>query len=341
MAIYPARCPSCGEPNDSGLNFCPVCGIRFKIGVPPIPNSGAAARKFASKDDRLQEKKLRKRAELLALYREKKITREQFDKGMEKLGYSADVDKVVAFKKFIQEQIQAFEKMDVEEGAERRPHMDHLHSEADLPRDRYGNVITDFSVPSGLAGTPYSPTSTEKSTMMPARPRNADRSTSGPFFHHGLIQEERTFKRGVQVSEVTKRLLEKELQVDHKEISLSRHAGDLEWDEDEEETFEIDLDDPEDEGERERSDDDDWEDWDIPLENDEDEEWESWGEEPTVERSTGTTRTIVEFFDDEDEDVFDPLTYRPRNRRIARERKEWKRARRGKRNSEKRGRRNY
>ncbi|MBN1540042.1 MAG: zinc ribbon domain-containing protein [Candidatus Thermoplasmatota archaeon] len=322
MAPYPVRCPSCGEPNDSGLNFCPVCGDRFKVGTPTGPYPVAATGKYTSNNERLRKKKLRKRAELFDLYRKKKITREQFDRGMENLGYSSDVDQVLAFKKFIREQIQAFERMEVDGGVERGSHSGHLRSEADLPRDRYGNVITDFSVPSRPAGAPPPHTSHQKPSMISARPISADHYSGGLSSNHRKTHTERSLDKGDTRRMVRKGHLKKERSADPGMVFRSRPASNLEWDEDEEEVFEIDHDDREGEGDNDPWElewgDDGWEDPDIPMDGEEDEEWESWEERPSpMRRSRRPTRTIVEFLDEEyeDEEVFDPLTFRPGNRR--------------------------
>ena len=104
MADYPDRCPSCNEPNNGNLHYCAVCGMQFKRKAPD-PTQNKSKSKALSKEQKLKVKKLKKKKELIELYKKKKITSEQFTKGMAKLGYSTDVEKAMGFKKYIRVQI--------------------------------------------------------------------------------------------------------------------------------------------------------------------------------------------------------------------------------------------
>ncbi|MGA1793197.1 MAG: hypothetical protein ACMUHM_04540 [Thermoplasmatota archaeon] len=281
-----------------------------------------SGRRSLTKEDKIRLKKLQKKKELLGLYREKKITEEQFVKGMNKLGYSADVEKVLAFKKFIAEQIQAFEKMDVSGAKEGEYHFDPNESKAELPRDEFGNVITDFSViPRPAAQAHISETYTQP-RMVSARPPPSTTSARGPLFGDNLFDGERASRKNEPRKEIPKATLKRDVPLGPTRISNRRRRGmDLEWDEDEEEEeFEIDLEDPEhgwwddEEWELDWSDEDEdeWEDWELDDEDEEEEdEWEMWEHRTDNKRTQG--KLTIEFEDDEeeedDEDVYDPVKY--------------------------------
>ncbi|MGA1822812.1 MAG: hypothetical protein ACMUIG_09815, partial [Thermoplasmatota archaeon] len=144
MTYPPAKCPKCGEPNNTKINYCAVCGDIFRRGAGPDPHG---KRRKMSSEMKLRLKKEKKRKELTDLFKAKKISLEQYRKGMKKLGYPTDADKAEAFKKFIRQQIKDLEKMEVApKGMEGGSHFDPYQSRSDLPRDSSGKVITDFSV---------------------------------------------------------------------------------------------------------------------------------------------------------------------------------------------------
>lgn len=235
-------------------------------------------------------KRLGKKKELLSLYRSGKITEDQLMKGMEKLGYTTDIEKVLAFKKFISEQIQAFESMEVGNGNQGGYHFDPNESRADLPRDRYGNVITDFSVHPRPAGDPARsyPVHTREAAVRPS----TRRSPGGPVPESKLFEDAPPRRGFIGNEEVPGRTLSG---TDHQDHSSDPDLGtEMGSDEDE---FEIDLDSMEgwddDEWELDLNDEDEWEDW-------EEEEWETWEDPPA-----GLAGGIVEF-DEDEEEVFFP-----------------------------------
>jgi hypothetical protein len=317
----------------------------FKRTVPE-QRPKASSKKALSKEQKMKMKKLKKKKELIELYKQKKISNEQFAKGMAKLGYSTDIEKAMEFKKYIQAQIQAFEKMDVSGAQEGGYHFDPNESKAQLPRDEHGNVITDFSA--GPTRAPAQNVHREtyvQPAMVSSRPPPAATSQGGPLFGDSLFGGGRPTRERAPRKEVPKATLKRDIPVGRsKHASHRRKKADLEWDEEEEEEmvqeeemeeeeFEIDLEDEDLQGESGWWDDDEWElDWsdedeeeweDWELDEDEEDEWEMWEEE--LEHPEGVT---VEFEDedeheeedhdeyyhdgdeeDDEEDVFDPREY--------------------------------
>jgi hypothetical protein len=329
MAGYPDRCPSCKEPNIANLNYCAVCGIHFKTSAPQSQGK-PASKKAVSKDQKINVKKLKKKKELIDLYKRKKISNEQFSKGMAKLGYSTDVEKALEFKKYIKAQIQAFEDLDVSGAEEGGYHYDPNESEAKLPRDENGNVIIDFSIgPTPAASHPTQTETYAEPRMISSRPPPTTTSSGGPLFGQSLFGGSSSTKQKTPRKEIPKATLKRDVPVGSRKNLHRRKKDDMEWDDEEgeeeivedeemvEEEFVIDLDDEDAQGESGWWDDDeweldwsdedeeDWEDWEI--DSDEDDEWEIWEEEH--EHPPGLT---VEFEDDEeeDDDVFDPRTHR-------------------------------
>jgi len=134
MTYPPVKCPKCGEPNNTGINYCAVCGSIF-------PRSAGAAqsakRGKMSAEMKLKLKKEKKRKELTDMFKSKKISLEQYRKGMNKLGYATDADKAEAFKKFIRGQIKDLQKMDAApKGMEGQSHFDPYQSNSDLARSK-------------------------------------------------------------------------------------------------------------------------------------------------------------------------------------------------------------
>ncbi len=142
MMGSPSKCPSCGEVNSSGLDYCAICGIRF---TRARQGSGPSRRKV-SKEAKLKLKREKKRGELTELFKRKKITLEQYRKGLNKLGYTTDIDKAEEFKKFIRSQIKDLKNMKVPPPGGPTERYDPYASKAELMRDRSGDVMTDFMV---------------------------------------------------------------------------------------------------------------------------------------------------------------------------------------------------
>ncbi|MFO8051324.1 MAG: hypothetical protein R6V01_06455 [Thermoplasmatota archaeon] len=289
MARYPEVCKRCGNENSSDLSYCTICGARFGL---PVQNRASVGKKLdrrkISKEQKLKLKKVKKKRELTELYKNKKITSEQYINGLRKLGYGADVEKAMAFKKYIQDQIEAFEKMDAApEGMEGQYHFDPNESKADLPRDEFGNPICDFSVrPTQAKATRESsvPTMSEQVQRSPDMNNEADGS-DGPVFGESLFSTSSTKRTSADTERkrgVPKGRLVKEMERPRKRRKTGRTlASDLEWDEDEEEVepdleedeFVIELDEEEFEGESGWWDDDEWE---LDWSEEDEEEWEDW-----------------------------------------------------------------
>ncbi|MGA1873445.1 MAG: hypothetical protein ACMUHY_07205 [Thermoplasmatota archaeon] len=320
MSGHPVICPGCGASVKVPAGKCSSCGAVF--GGPD------KARKPLTRDDKIRLKKLHKKKELLELYRNDMITEQQFVKGMSKLGYSTDVEKVLAFKKFIKEQIRAFEKLDVSSANEGGYHFDPNESKAELPRDEFGNVITDFSVSPRPAGAHAAVAVHSRPSMVSANPPPITGSGRGPVFGDTLFDGTRPSRRKEVREEVPVGKLRREVTAGAARSTRRRRGGlDLEWDEDEEEEeeFEVDLsrahkgwwDDEDWELDWDDEDEEDWEDWDLE-EDEEEEEWEIW--EDRIEGGGSGPGVRVEFEDDDDaekeeednddgEEVFDPKTY--------------------------------
>jgi hypothetical protein len=336
MADFPGKCPSCNEPNRNNLNFCAVCGRRFQRKV-HNPQPTGARNKILSKEQKLKVKKLKKKKELVDLYKRKKITTEQFTKGMTKLGYSTDIEKATEFKKYIREQIKVFEKLDVSGVQEGEYHFDPNESKAQLPRDEFGNVITDFSVkPTPSASNHNHHETYAEPKMVTSRPPPGATSSGSPLFGESLFANSGPSRQKTPRKEIPKAKLKRDIPVGRRTHHKIR-GRDLDWDEDEEEEeelieeemteeeeeeFEIDLDEEDFEGEKGWWDDEEWEldwddedeeeEWEIDL--DEEDEWETWeGGEEDEEDEELPPGIRVDFEDDEeedeDDDVFDPTTY--------------------------------
>ncbi len=145
MMGFPSKCPSCGEVNSSGLDYCVVCGIKFKM-AQQIPQGRGPSRRKLSKEGKLKLKREKKRGELTELFKRKKITLEQYRKGLKKLGYTTDIDKAAEFKKFIRSQIKDLKDMKVPPPGGPTERYDPYASKAELMRDDSGNLMTDFMV---------------------------------------------------------------------------------------------------------------------------------------------------------------------------------------------------
>jgi hypothetical protein len=79
----------------------------------------------------------------LTAFREGRISEERLRKGLKDLGGSEEVERALDLKKFLEEQIRSFEKMDLSSrGGGYYPDPD--ASQSDLPRDDNGAVLTDF-----------------------------------------------------------------------------------------------------------------------------------------------------------------------------------------------------
>ncbi|MEA3558659.1 MAG: hypothetical protein U9R75_05330 [Candidatus Thermoplasmatota archaeon] len=245
-------------------------------------------------------KKMKKKKELTALYKGKKITGEQYVNGLKKLGYAADVEKAMAFKKYIQNQIEAFETMEVAPaGMEGQSHFDPNGSRSDLPRDESGNVITDFSVTPTAATATKHQTAPEVMTHTHEAPSMRDDRgpSSGPLFGESLFSSSGGPgpDRRMEKKEVPKGGHVKEVKAPVKRAGRRSISTDLEWDDDddvfdplkyqkeaqdeefvidlEEDEFVIDLEEEEIEGESGWWDDDEWE---LEWNDEDEEEWEDW-----------------------------------------------------------------
>jgi hypothetical protein len=283
----------------------------------PAPPPGKARSKALSREQKLKVKKLKKKKELVELYKKKKITTEQFTKGMSKLGYSTDIEKAMEFKKYIREQIKAFENLDVSGAQEGGHHFDPNESKAKLPRDEFGNVMTDFSVsPTKAASTHTHHETFEVTTMASTRQPTASASHGGPLFGESLFKSSGPQRSKTPREEIPKGKLKRDIPLGRRTQHKIR-GRDLDWDEDEEEEeeeeFVIDLDEEDFEGEKgwwdddeweldwDEEDEEDWEEWEIDL--DEEDEWEKWEEEEEDEEEDELPPGIsVEFEDDEEEE---------------------------------------
>ncbi|MFW3145542.1 MAG: hypothetical protein ACMUIE_01875 [Thermoplasmatota archaeon] len=250
------------------------------MGEPPFRQGGNKL----TAEQKLQLKKYKKKKELVELYKKGKISQKQYITGMRKLGYSDDIEKALEFKKFIKEQIRAFEKMEVgPPGSEGGYHFDPNESKAELPRDEHGNVITDFSV----SPRPASAESRTAPPMVTINPQGAPRTVmtrsegGGPIFGDSLFGRggDGTSSSKSQKKEIPKATLVMDKPGQGGGKKRTRLA-ELEWDEDEEEEeeeeFEIDLSDGEGAGESGWWDDDDWE---LEWSDEDEDEWESWEDE--------------------------------------------------------------
>jgi len=292
MRQVPARCSRCGQPNIHHLDYCAVCGHRFRQETPAVRTSQGKGN--LTREQKLKAKRIKKRKELIRLYNSKKISREQFISGLRKLGYSTDIDKAEALKKYIREQIRAFEEMKVDPRAgEGAVYFDPNESRTDLPRDENGNVITDFSIPANeRSGRPTENT--------PTIDRGAYMTGAGdgkaPYFGSSLFGESGT-SSGREVPKrrgTTAPSPRIDREPPRKKVVRRIHSA-VDWDdeeEEEEEEFEIDLSEgkagesgwwDDDEWELEWTDEDESEFGDIDVEWDEEEEDEWELEEDRIE----------------------------------------------------------
>lgn len=326
----PATCPGCGAENRSLLSYCAVCGMKFTQPAPKASTGKNLDRRSMSKEQKLKIKKLKKKRELTEKFKNKKITSEQYVMGLRKLGYGADVEKAMAFKRYINEQIQAFEKMEVApEGMEGQYRFDPNESKAQLPRDESGNIITDFSIsPTPSTSTQASSTPVTIDGPAPSIDPNKERKPgNGPVFGDSLFPTASSGEPSKQrKKEIPKgKLITDEVQTSTKRSSRRRVSLDLEWDEDdeEEEEIEFELDMGDEEGEEEfvidleeeedfegesgwwddeeweldwsDEDEEEWEDWDL-----EDDEWEAvWDDDDEEEEDGGDLELEMEGEDEE------------------------------------------
>ena len=142
---WAGKCPSCGELNSSSLDYCAICGIRFTRAQQAPQGRGPSRRKLG-KEAKLKLKREKKRGELTELFKRKKITIDQYRKGLNKLGYTTDIDKAEEFKKFIRSQIKDLQEMKVPPQGGPTERYDPYASRAELMRDKSGDVMTDFMV---------------------------------------------------------------------------------------------------------------------------------------------------------------------------------------------------
>ncbi len=145
MIGAPSKCPACGELNSSDLDYCAICGIRFTR-TQQIPQGRGPSRRKLGKEAKLKLKREKKRGELTELFKRKKITIDQYRKGLKKLGYTTDIDKAEEFKKFIRSQIKDLKEMKVPPQGGPTERYDPYASRAELMRDKSGDVMTDFMV---------------------------------------------------------------------------------------------------------------------------------------------------------------------------------------------------
>lgn len=263
MRQVPSKCSACGQHNIHNLDYCAVCGKKFSM-----PET--REKKKLTKKDKIKLKRLRKKNELTDLYKKKKITQNQYMAGLKKLGYGDQIEKAMAFKKYIREQVKAFEEMEVDPRAkEGATYYDPNESVTDLPRDENGNVIVDFTARSQKVRP------TEEVPTVEYGPGEG----GGPAFGKSLF--------GRSESGGPKRV-----------------KADAIWDdEEEEEEFEIDLE----EAETGWWDDEDWE---LEWTEEDEEEFEDWGlvdddQGLEVEFEEDEEDTGYEVSFDEDEDDFE------------------------------------
>ncbi|MCK5774361.1 MAG: hypothetical protein KAH57_11280, partial [Thermoplasmata archaeon] len=145
MMGAPSKCPACGELNSSSLDYCAICGIRFTR-TQQAPQGRGPSRRKLGKEAKLKLKREKKRGELTELFKRKKITLDQYRKGLKKLGYTTDIDKAKEFKKFIRSQIKDLKEMKVPPQGGPAERYDPYASTAELMRDKSGEVMTDFMV---------------------------------------------------------------------------------------------------------------------------------------------------------------------------------------------------
>ncbi len=285
MRQVPSRCPSCGEPNIHHLDYCAVCGIKFDPDQ-QVPATKVERKKGLSRDDKIRLKRAKKKKELTELYKKNKITNEQYVAGMKKLGYGSNIDKAMAFKQYIREQVKAFEELKIDpNGVEGGSYYDPNESVTDLPRDEFGNVIIDFTArPSSRSVRP-----TEDVPTVEYGTGNA----GGPAFGESLFG-----KRRHEPARVKKEVLKVDRIPERR--GPKRIRANAIWEDEEEDDFTLDLedstsgwwDDEDWELEWTEEDEEDFDEWEIDLDEEEDEDWGLIDEESDLEVS----------FDEDDED---------------------------------------
>lgn len=321
MRQVPTRCPSCGEQNIHNLDYCSICGKSFTSRTSKPVRS--KPRKMSPKEKKINAKRLKKRRELTELYKRKKISTQQYAAGLRKLGYSTNVEKALAFKNYIQDQIVAMENMQVDPNArEGDIYYDPNQANIDLPRDADGNVIVDFTVTTGEKKS-----SQRKPTeSMPIVDHGSlQQSRDGPRFGHSLFGNRELREEKRVVDRVRKRETPRMLKDDPvRKKGPARKRALADWDDEEDEgeeedDFSIDLEEEGGKGESGWWDDDDWElewteedeedfnDWNIEYEDDEEDGWvlefEEDDEEFEEEHHEVSFDDDVEFdIEDEDDD---------------------------------------
>jgi hypothetical protein len=255
-----------------------------------------------SKEEKLRAKRTKKRKELTELFKRGKITTEQYAAGLRKLGYSTDIEKAAAFKKYIREQIKAFEEMKVDQAGDGSGYyFDPNESRTDLPRDEFGNVIYDFSV-SGQEKTEMKRATEDVPSVDHGLIRRDSRQ--GPVFGQGIFGERSSRKERRRAERKERPRIYDESEKGPAKRSMRRIRALADWDEDEGEPDVIKTEtvlELEEEGESGWWDDSDWvlewteedeeeyDDWVVEIEEDDEEEW------------------ILEFEDDEMDGEFEVI----------------------------------
>lgn len=306
MMGAPSKCPSCGELNSSDLDYCAICGIRFTRAQQSPQGRGPSRRKL-NREAKLKLKRERKRGELTELFKRKKITLEQYRKGLKKLGYTTDIDKAEEFKKFIRSQIKELKEMKVPPQGGPTERYDPYASRAELMRDKSGEVMTDFMVKAAPANR------REMGAIMDAP--SAGGPGQGPLFTESLFTREaeprmpspggyatRTAADKPSIGNIVKMpILEKSPPARPPDRRSQRRKLRMTWDEDES----IDSSHPhrsvgsdEDESEEEM----DLEEDEFVIDLDEEEEEEFVIEDDGVER---TKKEVKVWWEDEEDDWWD------------------------------------
>ncbi len=299
MRQVPAKCPGCGEHNIHNLDYCAVCGAKFHqrtaSGPPQKKKAGSTS------EQKLKAKRVKKRKELTELYKRRKITVEQYSAGLRKLGYSTDMDKAEAFKKYIGEQIKAFEQMKMDPHAkEGESYFDPNASTSHLPRDEFGNVITDFSIGSDQSSPVTRPT--EAAPMVDHGAMASD-GTGGPRFGMSLFGDRGPGKGKRVVNRPLKRARIDSAPDTARKGSPRRRKAMADWDDDEEEVIveeEIEMD----MTERGKGESGWWDDekWELEWTDEDEDEFDDW--EVDLDEEGEEEGWILEF--DEDEESEEP-----------------------------------
>lgn len=308
MRQTPSKCPKCNEPNIHNLDYCAVCGSKFRaqrspVQKPPAKNGGL------SREKKLKAKRIKKRKELTELFKNRKITVEQYSAGLRKLGYSTNADKAAAFKKYIKEQIKAFEDMKLDENAPSEgSYYDPNEAQTDLPRDQYGNVIVDFMTTPSSEGKKR-PTE----DMVVVDHGGMESGAHGPRFGSSLFGDRGPGEKRVRTERREQPKMFQKTETRRRAPRRIRALAD--WDDDEEQEgeeeeedeFEIEV-----EGESGWWDDEEWTlEWtdedeeefdDLEIDEDEEQEWvlEFEDEEEEGEEEEEDVGYTIEFDDEED-----------------------------------------